>query len=224
MKIDLKEGASVPKMHRYRCPDHLLPEFKKFIDEMVEKGWLLPSDSEWAAPILIIKKQGTYADGTGKGYRFVSDFRKLNEVVKPLQHHIPDIVEMWEKLKDAKYISVCDMKHGFWNSPLHPDSRKYVSVNTPWGVYSYSCTPMGLVNSSAYFQRWLSRKLRKHGILYEPAVVSSTPQSELDGKFGFTEGLEGDSEATPKRVKSSHGQGSNKNLRTQGFISIHRIF
>ena len=223
LNIRLKPGASAPKMHRYRCPDHLLPEFKKFIDEMVSKGWLSPSDSEWAAPILIIKKPGTYEDGSSKGFRFVSDFRKLNEVVRPLQHHMPDVVEMWEKLKDATYISVCDMRHGFWNAPLSPDSKKYAAVNTPWGTYAYNCVPQGLVNSSAYFQRWLGRKLRKHGVLYEPISVSTTPDSELNSEFGFEEGLEGDTDARP-RAKRSRGSG---NLKTnkgthRGFVSIYQ--
>ena len=224
LHIRLKPGSSPPKMHRYRCPDHLLPEFKKFVDEMADKGWLSPSDSEWAAPILIIKKPGTYEDGSSKGFRFVSDFRKLNEVVKPLQHHMPDLTEMWEKLRDANYISVCDMKHGFWNAPISEASRKYVSVNTPWGAYSYNCVPMGLVNSSAYFQRWLSRKLKKHGILYEPISVSTTPDSELNDPPGFTEGLEGDKDAKPKSAKRSRksGNGKNKSKTYKGFVSIYQ--
>jgi hypothetical protein len=135
---------------------------------MVQKGWLIPSDSEWAAPILIIKKAGTYEDGSSKGFRFVSDFRKLNSVVKPLQHHIPDIIEMWEQLKGAKYISVCDMKHGFWNAPISKASQKYVSVQTPWSTFSYTCVPMGLVNSSAYFQRWLTRNYENTGFYTNP--------------------------------------------------------
>ena len=58
---------------------------------------------------------------------------------------------------------------------------------------------------------------------YEPAQVSSTPQSELDEKFGFKEGLEGDAEAIP-RGKRSRGQQHHegKNLRYQGFVSITR--
>ena len=226
LHIRLKPGATVPSMHRYRTPDHLLPEFKRYIDEMVQKGWLIPSDSEWAAPILIIKKAGTYEDGSSKGFRFVSDFRKLNSVVKPLQHHIPDIIEMWEQLKGAKYISVCDMKHGFWNAPISKASQKYVSVQTPWSTFSYTCVPMGLVNSSAYFQRWLTRKLRKHGILYEPTVVSSTPKSAVDGSIdlnarnGFKVGLEGDPNES---TCSTHTARETNNQRAfQGFAVCYQ--
>ena len=225
LHIRLKPGATMPSMHRYRTPDHLLPEFKRYIDEMVQKGWLKPSNSEYAAPILIIKKPGTYEDGTSKGYRFVSDFRKLNSVVRPLQHHIPDLVEMWEQLKTAKYISVCDARHGFWNAPVSVASQKYISVQTPWSTYSYTCVPMGLINSSAYFQRWLQRKLRKHGILYEPTVVSFTPDSAIDGsidlnsKSGYKEGLEGD-----PNFKSVRTQRTAKEKTKWGFTGFVCIY
>ena len=172
MKVELKEGAKVPSPQRYRAPQNLLVEFKKFIIEMLEKGWIEPAkDAVYAAPVLIIKKPGTYEDGSSKGYRFCTDFRGLNSVVKPLRHHIPDIYEMWDHLKEAKFISVCDMKHGYFNAPVHEDSRRFLAMQTPWGVHSYRCVPMGFINSSFYFQRWLERKLRKHGMLYEPVRV-----------------------------------------------------
>ena len=87
---------------------------------MLEKGWIEPAkDAVYAAPVLIIKKPGTYEDGSSKGYRFCTDFRGLNSVVKPLKHHIPDIYKMWDHLKEAKFISVCDMKHGYFNFAIN---------------------------------------------------------------------------------------------------------
>ena len=222
LKVHLKNGAKFPKMHRYRTPEHLIPEFKRFIDEMLEKGWIVPTDAEWAAPVLIIKKPGTYEDGTSKGYRFVSDFRRLNSILRPLQHYMPDVQEMWEQLKDAKYISVCDMRHGFFNAPLHEESQKYVGINSPWGCYAYKCVPQGLVNSSAYFQRWVTRKLRKHGILYEPTNVSSTPASELDGEVGFQENLEGHDSAIPKSNSSSKDKLKKGNFVRKGFVCAYQ--
>ena len=183
MKVELKEGAVLPAPQRYRAPQNLLVEFKKFIIEMLEKGWIEPAkDAVYAAPVLIIKKPGTYDDGSSKGYRFCTDFRGLNSVVKPLKHHIPDIYEMWDHLKEAKFISVCDMKHGYFNAPVHEDSRRFLAMQTPWGVHSYRCVPMGFINSSFYFQRWLERKLRKHGMLYEPVRIH-TGESEGDVNF-----------------------------------------
>ena len=38
--IEIKEGATVPTPHKYRTPEHLVSELKKFIQEMLSKGWI----------------------------------------------------------------------------------------------------------------------------------------------------------------------------------------
>ena len=171
-KIELKEGATVPIPHRYRTPEHLVSELKKFIEEMLSKGWIETGETEFNAPVLILKKPGTYEDGSSKGYRMCSDFRALNAVVETTSHYLPTCDEMWEKLRHANYISVLDMKFGYWSCPVTEDSRKYLGIVTPWAVYRYKVLPMGYVNASYVFQRYLERKLRKHGLLYEQVLVT----------------------------------------------------
>ena len=174
MDLELKEGAKIPPPQKYRCPNNLLPEFKKFILEMLEKGWIEPAkDAMYAAPILIIKKPGTYEDGSSKGFRYVSDMRAINSAVKKMHHPIPDISEMWEHLKGAKFISVVDMKSGYYNAAITDNAKKYLTMDSPWGTFSYRCVPQGFVNSSFYFQRWVERKLRKHGLLHEPVRIDA---------------------------------------------------
>jgi len=183
IKIKLKPEAQLPPINRYRCPPNLLPEFRKFIQEMLDKGWISPGESEYSAPVLIIKKPGTYADGSSKGYRFVTDFRAINKITAPVTHYLPEVTEMWEKLQNAKFISVCDVRHGFWNCGLDPSSKKYLAISTPFNqTYVYNVLPMGFINSSAIFQRFLERKLRKHGLLYEPTVTIVTGSDTLETK------------------------------------------
>jgi hypothetical protein len=50
-----------------------LVELKKQIDEMSEKGYIKPSTSPWAAPILFVEKK----DGT---MRMCFDYRALDDV------------------------------------------------------------------------------------------------------------------------------------------------
>ena len=180
MDLELKEDAKIPPPARYRCPVNLLPEFKKFVLEMLEKGWIEPAkDAMYGCPILIIKKPGTYEDGSSKGYRFVSDMRAINSAVKKMHHPIPEITEMWEHLKGAKFISVVDMKSGYYNAAITDRAKKYLTMDTPWGNFSYRCVPQGFVNSSFYFQRWVERKLRKHGLLYEPVRIDANGNAQM---------------------------------------------
>ena len=171
--VKLREGATVPVPHRYRTPENLIPELRKFIVDMLEKGWIEVGDTEFNAPVLILKKPGTYDDGSSKGYRMCSDFRALNPVVEPVSHYMPSCDEMWQKLRHVNYISVCDMVSGYWNMPISIDSRKYLGIMTPWNAYRYKVLPMGYINASFVFQRFLERKLRKHGLLYEQIHITN---------------------------------------------------
>ena len=97
-----------PPHRQYKTPRHLLPELEKFITEMLQKGWIEPSTSEYSSPVLIIPKPPP-----SKKYRFVVDLRAVNERTKRLTHYMPDLSAMFDKLKGASYISTFDLAHGF---------------------------------------------------------------------------------------------------------------
>ena len=168
LKLELK--GKLPKPQRYRVPVNLLPELKKFIQLMLEKGYISPCEAEFTSPVLVIKKP-LNADGSSRGFRLVTDYRALNQVLHPYQWYMPDVTEMWEKLRHAKFISALDLKDGFWGAGLHPDSRHLTAFSTPYGVMSYNVVPQGLISSGLFFQRWMEAKLRRHGVLFDHGAV-----------------------------------------------------
>jgi hypothetical protein len=75
----------VPKNHH----DTLKHEIERLVKLGVFKRC---SDSEWAAPTFIIsKKNGTV--------RFISDFRKLNKMLKRMPYPITKIAQMLQELE-----------------------------------------------------------------------------------------------------------------------------
>ena len=116
LTIEEKDGLTERPPHRqYKTPRHLLPELEKFITEMLQKGWIEPSTSEYSSPVLIIPKPPPSTK-----YRFVVDLRAVNERTKRLTHYMPDLIAMFDKLKGAAYISTFDLQHGFWQAALDP--------------------------------------------------------------------------------------------------------
>jgi len=109
-----------------------------------------------------------------------SDFRALNSVVKTVTNYLPHCDEMWGKLRYANYISVVDMRHGYWCCLVSKASRRYLGIVTPWGTYRYKVLPMGYINASYVFQKFLKRKLRRHGLLYEQIMVDNTNNTASD--------------------------------------------
>lgn len=76
---------------------------------MLAKGVIVvPSQSDWCSPVILIKKPD---DGT---FRFCVDYRNLNKVVIKDEFPLPLIPDfLLEKLRGYRYFSSCDLKSGF---------------------------------------------------------------------------------------------------------------
>ena len=61
-----------------------MEEFKKQLDELLEKGYVRPSVSPWGAPVLFVKKK----DGS---MRLCIDYRELNHVTVKNKYLLPHI-------------------------------------------------------------------------------------------------------------------------------------
>jgi hypothetical protein len=72
--IELLPGTAPIFKRAYRISGPELVALKKQIDELSEKGYIRPSTSPWAAPVLFVEKK----DGTK---RMCIDYRALNEVI-----------------------------------------------------------------------------------------------------------------------------------------------
>eukprot|EP01050_Picozoa_sp_SAG11_P006273 SAG11_NODE_480_length_9107_cov_7.433171_1_plen_69_part_10 len=61
--IEDRPGVKGPPPNKcYKTPAALLPALEASITEMLQKGWIQPSTSDYSSPVLIIKKPN------GKGY------------------------------------------------------------------------------------------------------------------------------------------------------------
>jgi transposase InsO family protein len=170
-KVDLS-NCPIPN-RSYKIPRALLPSLEKFIVEMKNAGWIEDSTSEFCSPVLIIPKGAPHEN---KGYRFVVDLRQLNARTKSLQYMVPELGEMWAKLRNAKFISKLDLRHGFWQMGLHPESRHKTSFSCEYGTFQYRVLPMGLLTASAAFQRWVEGCLKKHNLLWQRVNIGDTSE------------------------------------------------
>jgi hypothetical protein len=119
---------------------------QKELDKYCKLGVISPSNSPWAAPVILVKKKNG-------DYRMVIDYRKLNAKTKKDAYPLPRIDDLLGTLGKAKVLSALDMRSGFHQVPLHEDSKEFTAFTTKYGTYHYNTLPMGLVNSPATFQR-----------------------------------------------------------------------
>ena len=122
---------------------------KKLLAEFIERGWIEPFDSEWASPAFILPKKE-------KGeWSLVVDYRGLNEQTEHDSYSLPVIDTILQKQQKKRIFTVLDLKHGYHQMPLHPDSRPCTAMSTPLGPMQWKVVPMGAKNGNAAFQRMM---------------------------------------------------------------------
>lgn len=126
---------------------------RKIINGLVAEGVIRPSHSEYASPIVLVKKK------SGE-LRMCVDYRELNKITKRDNFPLPLIEDCVDYLANKKIFSVLDLKSGFHHVRLSDDSVKYTSFVVPDGQWEYLKCPFGLRNAPSVFQRFINRILR----------------------------------------------------------------
>jgi hypothetical protein len=154
-EIDTRDATPIKK-HPYRIPYALRDELKNQIEEMVKRGVLTKAATEWAAPVILIRKKST--DGTIK-YRFCADFRGLNAVTKIPVFCMPLVQENLDRLNGNQYFSVVDLKDVYYHIKIRPEDKHKTGIVTPFGTYQYERLAFGLAGSPYTFTRVMDEVL-----------------------------------------------------------------
>jgi hypothetical protein len=119
-------------------------ELKKQIDELLEKGYIRPSSSPWAAPVLFVEKK----DGTK---RMCIDYESLNEVTIKNKYPLPRIEDQFDQLRGANVFSKIDLRSGYHQLRIRPLDIPKITFITKYGLYEFMVMSFGLTNAPAYF-------------------------------------------------------------------------
>ncbi|GFW60316.1 retrovirus-related Pol polyprotein from transposon 17.6 [Trichonephila clavipes] len=160
MRIILKDEEPVCQ-HPRRLAFTERQEVNKQIEEWLNEGIIRPSSSEYASPIVMVKKK----DGSS---RMCIDYRKLNQKLVKDKFPLPIIEDVLDTLQEAKVYSTLDLRNGFFHVDVDEDCRKYTSFIVPDGQFEFNKVPFGLSTSPGVFQRYVSsifRDLTRKGIV-----------------------------------------------------------
>jgi len=104
----------------YPIPNSKTKEFEKILKDWLEWGIIVEMESPYVNPIHCVMK----ANNT---IRPVLDLRACNIFVQSPQVQTEPIHDMIRKLIGAKFISVFDLKSGYYNLKLTEDSYRYTA-------------------------------------------------------------------------------------------------
>ncbi|XP_067358906.1 uncharacterized protein [Channa argus] len=141
-----------------RLRPHRLPLVKRqaaqeLIESMVANDIIEPSDSPWAAPMVMVRKK------TGK-WRPCVDYRRLNAVTKKDSYPLPRIDDALDYVAGSCWFSSLDLRSGYWQVELAPEARSKTAFTIGQGLWQFKVMPFGLCNAPATFERLMERVLK----------------------------------------------------------------
>jgi NAD-dependent dihydropyrimidine dehydrogenase PreA subunit len=104
--IELQPGTAPISKRPYRMPPAELVEFKKQLQELLDKGFICPSTSPWGCPALFVKKKD-------ESLRLCIDYCPLNAVTIKNKYPLPRIDVLFDQLVRAKVFSKIDLRSGY---------------------------------------------------------------------------------------------------------------
>ncbi|KAM3547144.1 hypothetical protein MY1884_009710, partial [Beauveria asiatica] len=127
---------------------------KEYLEEMLRKGYIRPSESPAGYPILWVPKRN------GK-LRPCIDYRQLNDITIKNRYPLPLITEIRDKVGQARWFTTLDLK-GAYNLIRMKDGHEWkTAFRTTRGHFEYLVMPFGLTNAPATFQTMIDNVLRK---------------------------------------------------------------
>ena len=140
-----------------RIPNKFLVPFKKWIDDYVKAGRLVPSSSHISFRTFLRPKKDPNAFP-----RVVHNYRALND--NTVKDHTPVLRQdrILEVAARAHIRGVIDIVSAYYQHWVDKRDRHKTAILTPWGLYEWTVMPQGLCNAMASWQRFMNWVLRDY--------------------------------------------------------------
>jgi hypothetical protein len=120
--------------------------------QLEKEGVVRCSTSAWASPLHMVKK----SDGS---WRPCGDFRRLNLVTETDRYPLPNMLDIFSRIRGCKVFSKLDLRKGYHQIPMNPADIEKTAIITPFGLFEYTRMPFGLKNAGSTFQRHMDQVL-----------------------------------------------------------------
>ena len=150
----MKEASPI-KQPPYRIPYAYREEVKQELKEMLNAGIIEESNSEWASPIVLVRKKD-------KSLRLCVGYRRLNAVSEMEPYPMPRIEDLLDRLGRARFLTTLDLAKGYWQVKMKKSARDKTTFVTPYGLYQFTRMPFALSGAPGTFQRLMDKVLKGH--------------------------------------------------------------
>ncbi|GJY82240.1 putative reverse transcriptase domain-containing protein [Tanacetum coccineum] len=121
-----------------------MQELMKQLQELLDKGFIRPSNSPWGAPVIFVKKK----DGS---MRMCIDYLELNKVMIKNRYPLPRIDDLSDQLQGASFFSKIDLRSCYHQLRIQEEDIPKTAFQTRYGHYEFVVMPFGLTNAPMVF-------------------------------------------------------------------------
>ena len=157
VKIHIDTSVNPVAQKPRRTPFHLRGKVEKELDELLKLDIIEKVEGEptpWVSPIVTPPKKD------GKEIRLCVDMREANQAVKRERHTMPTIEELILDMNGAKVFSKLDLRSGYHQLELHPESRYITTFSTHKGIYRYKRLNFGISSASEIFHETIRQVIQ----------------------------------------------------------------
>ncbi|GJX96881.1 putative reverse transcriptase domain-containing protein [Tanacetum coccineum] len=148
-QIDLIPGAASVARAPYRLASSKMKELSDQLKEISHKGFIRPTSSPWGAPVLFVKRDGSF--------RMCIDYRELNKLTVKNRYALPRIDDLFDQLQGSSVYSKIDLRSGYHQLRVREEDISKTVFRTRYGHYEFQVMPFGLTNAPAVFMDLMNR-------------------------------------------------------------------
>lgn len=180
VKIHIDESVKPVAQRHRRIPFHMRKKVEAALDELEKKDIIEKTSgpTPWVSPIVVFPKPKNPNE-----VRICVDMRKANMAVQRERHLTPTVDEIINDLNGACVFSKLDLRSGYHQLELAPESRYITTFSTHKGLYRYKRLLFGLSSAAEVFQHTIQNVL--NGIpnvknISDDIIVFGKTQAEHD--------------------------------------------
>jgi len=172
-EIKLLPGFVPRSCRPYKVPEALKPQVDQQIEMLLKHGFITKSNSPMASGVVCVLKHD------GHSVRLAIDYRYLNKYTESTSQPMPNLRDSIYKVSRAHCLSLCDVRHGYWNINVKKEHRFLTSFVTHDSQYEWVRMPFGLKCSNSTFLQAIRIMLRGLQSFCESFVDDLTVLSDL---------------------------------------------